>query len=72
MAKNPTHARLLVKYGKHREGETIRGDLADKLIADKMAVDVTPKVRPKKATGKKDAGAAPENKAEGGGNEFKA
>lgn len=63
-AKSHKTARLLVPYGKHAVGETIRGALADKLISDGMAQDVTPK----KAKGKgaapsnKNKGAAPENK----------
>ena len=66
MAKAMTTARLKVRYGKFREGETIRGDLADQLIADDMATDITPK--PKKAKAKKATkakGPAPENKADG-------
>jgi hypothetical protein len=58
MAKPRKQARLLVRYGKHKLGETIAGDLADKLIAEGMAVDITPK--PKRA--KKVKGPAPENK----------
>lgn len=65
MAKTTKTARLLVRYGKHREGETIRGDLATQLIADGMAADITPKPKKaKKAPAKKSMGAAPENKAE--------
>jgi hypothetical protein len=64
MAKTVTEARLLVAYGKHREGETIRGDLAAKLVAEGMAQDTSPKVKaPKGKT--KNAGAAPENKGDG-------
>ena len=64
MAKSVTQARLLVNYGKHKEGETIVGTLAAKLVADGMAKDITPKV--KETKGKtKNAGAAPENKGDG-------
>lgn len=64
MAKASKMARLLVeRYGKFRMGETIRGDLAEKLIADGMAADITPKPAAKAST--KDAGAAPENKGDG-------
>ncbi len=58
-----TLARLLVRYGNHREGETIRGDLADELIAKGMATDITPKVK-KAPAETKDLGKAPENKSE--------
>jgi hypothetical protein len=62
MARSTKTARLLVRYGKHNVGETIRGDLAAKLIADGMATDVTPKPKKKTAPKTKNAGAAPENK----------
>lgn len=55
-------ARLLVRYGRHTQGETIRGTLADRLIRMGMATDVTPK---KKAPAKKAEKAAPENKGDG-------
>ena len=63
MAKNPKTARLLVRYGKFREGETIRGDLAEQLIGEGMADDITPKAKKaKKAPATKAKGPAPENK----------
>lgn len=63
MAKTTTVARVSVRYGKFRAGETIRGALADKLIAEGMAVDVTPKPKKaKKAPAKKAMKSAPENK----------
>lgn len=62
-------ARLLVRYGKHAEGEVIRGSLAADLIAKGMASDITPKVKKKapakKAPAKKAEKAAPENKGAG-------
>ena len=68
-------ARLLVRYGNHTVGETIRGALAEKLIKEDMAIDTTPKAKkaaPKKADAKKKAPAnkaqssAPANKTEDG------
>jgi hypothetical protein len=56
---------MRVRYGRYREGETVMGDLATKLIADGMAVDVTPKAK-KAAPAKKAMKAAPENKADDG------
>lgn len=53
-------ARLLVRYGEHRAGETIKGELARDLVAKGFAIDVTPKNKPKAAAKKK--GHAPENK----------
>jgi hypothetical protein len=53
-------ARLLVRYGKHAEGEVIRGALAADLIKKGMATDITPRAR--KAPAKKAHKAAPENK----------
>ena len=62
---NTTTARLLVRYGKYTEGETIRGRLAEEMIAKDMAKDITPKAKKAKpAKGKKNMGAAPENKSE--------
>jgi len=52
-------ARLLVRYGKYREGDEIEGRVAELLIANGMAKDVTPKSTP----AKKSLGKAPENKA---------
>lgn len=70
MAATKKTARLLVRYGKFRQGETIRGALAAKLIADGMAVDETPRKKAgKKAPENKDAKKAPENK---GDDEFEA
>jgi len=61
-----TQARLSVRYGKYRVGETVSGSLADDLIAKGMAVDVTPRAKKgKKAPAKKALKAAPENKADG-------
>lgn len=54
-----TEARLLVRYGKFRPGEVIKGGPAAALVERGMAKDVTP--RTKKATSKKKK--APENKA---------
>jgi hypothetical protein len=55
-------ARLLVRYGKHAEGEVIRGALAADLIKKGMATDITPRARKRKAPAKKAHKAAPENK----------
>lgn len=68
MAQTKKEARLLVRYGKFRVGETVRGDLAAQLISNGMATDTTPKKKApkKKAPATKNAGAAPENKATGG------
>jgi hypothetical protein len=67
MAKVTT-ARLLVRYGKHVVGETIRGTLAAELVAKGMATDITrtdqPTAKPAKAV--KIKGPAPENKADTG------
>lgn len=66
MTKKVTQARLLVKYGKHKEGETIIGSLAAKLVAEGMAQDISPKVKEAKGKTKtKNQGAAPENKGDG-------
>ena len=69
MPKSIKMARLIVRYGKHKEGETIRGDLAAQLIAQGMATDITPK--PSKAPKAKKAPAAPENKNAGAAPENK-
>ena len=53
-------ARLKVRYGRYREGDTITGKVAELLIANGMATDVTPKEAPKRTS--KKMGAAPENK----------
>lgn len=78
MAKRKvTKARLLVRYGEFRAGDTIKGDLAGTLVERGMAKDMTPSptrkaekaaARKKPAAKKtpapenKDAGKAPENK----------
>jgi len=55
-------ARLLVRYGRYREGDEIEGRVAEHLIKSGQAVPV--KARPAKAKpAKKSLGAAPENKA---------
>jgi hypothetical protein len=67
-------ARMIVRYGPHRPGRTVKGPIAEEMIAKGMAVDTTrpedvtpaeedvkPKPKPKPRT--KSAGAAPENKS---------
>lgn len=72
MAQQSTTARLLVRYGRHKEGETIRGSLAAELVAQGMAVDVSGRKPALKAAKGKGKGASPETKAEAAAPENKA
>jgi|TARA_R110000868_G_scaffold276708_5_gene536443 hypothetical protein len=65
-----TKAIMLEPVGRYVTGETVIGTVADVMIANGTAMDVTPKpplAKPKvkKAFLKKALGAAPENKSEG-------
>ena len=59
-----TMARLLVAYGKHKAGATIRGGLAAQLVEDGMANAMKDTSGPKPKGKTKNAGGAPENKGE--------
>jgi hypothetical protein len=57
-----TEARLLVRYGSDRPGDTVKGPLAATLVERGMAKDTSPRTGPKKKRSKKAEAGAPENK----------